>query len=129
MRAGNTKATGYERSEAMGREAISKLLLRFSVPAIIAAETAAGYNLFDAIWCGRLSTEALAALTVAGPLMAIYRAIGSGIAVGAASLIGRRLGAGKKEEANRAAGCSISFFFALRAYPKSGIAVMFDCSF
>ena len=113
MRAGNVKGTGYERSEAMGQEAISKLLLRFSVPAIIAAETAAGYNLFDAIWCGRLSTEALAALTVAGPLMAIYRAIGSGIAVGAASLIGRCLGAGKKEEANRAAGCSISFFFIL----------------
>jgi len=109
--AGNVKATGYERSEAMGREAISRLLLRFSVPAIIAAETAAGYNLFDAIWCGRLGTEALAALAVAAPLMAIYRAIGSGIAVGAASLIGRRLGAGKKEEANRAAGCSISFFF------------------
>jgi len=113
VRAGNAKGTGYERSEAMGQEAISKLLLRFSVPAIIAAETAAGYNLFDAIWCGRLSTEALAALTVAGPLMAIYRAIGSGIAVGAASLIGRHLGAGKKEEANRATSCSISFFFIL----------------
>ena len=113
MRAGDAKATGYERSEAMGREAISKLLLRFSVPAIIAAETSAGYNLFDAIWCGRLSTEALAALTVAGPLMAIYRAIGLGIGVGAASLIARHLGAGKKEEANRAAGCSISLFFIL----------------
>jgi putative MATE family efflux protein len=111
LRAGDAKATAYERSEAMGRETISKLLFRFSLPAIIAAETAAGYNLFDAIWCGRLSTEALAALTVAAPLMTIYRAIGSGIAVGAASLIARSLGAGKKEEANKAAGCSISFFF------------------
>ena len=113
MRARDDKAAGYERTEAMGREPISKLLLRFSVPAIIAGETAAGYNLFDAIWCGRLSTEALAALTVANPLMMIYRAIGSGIGVGAASLIARLLGAGKKEEANRAAGCSISFFFIL----------------
>ena len=111
MRAGDAEATGYDRSEAMGRETISKLLLRFSGPAIIAAETAAGYNLFDAIWCGRLGTEALAALTVAGPLMTIYRAVGAGIGVGAASLIARHLGAGKKEETNRAAGCSISFFF------------------
>lgn len=111
MRARDVRATGYDRSEAMGRETISKLLLRFSVPAIIAAETAAGYNLFDAIWCGRLGAEALAALTVAGPLMTIYRAIGSGIGVGAASLIARNLGAGKKEETNRVAGCSISFFF------------------
>ncbi len=111
MTEGDAKATGYDRSEAMGRETISKLLLRFSVPAIIAAETAAGYNLFDAIWCGRLGAEQLAALTVAGPLMTIYRAIGSGIGVGTASLIARNLGAGKKEETNRVAGCSISFFF------------------
>jgi len=95
----------------MGRERISRLLLRFSVPAIIASEASAGYNLFDAIWCGRLRAEALAALTVAGPLMTIYRAIGVGIGVGAASLIARNLGAGKKEETNRAAGCSISIFF------------------
>jgi putative MATE family efflux protein len=108
---GDAKATGYDRSEAMGRETVSKLLIRFSVPAIIAAETAAGYNLFDAIWCGRLGPEQLAALTVAGPLMTIYRAIGSGIGVGTASLIARNLGAGKKEETNRVAGCSISFFF------------------
>jgi putative MATE family efflux protein len=107
------KAKSYERSEAMGLEPTTKLLFRFSIPAIIAAETSAGYNLFDAIWCGRLSTEALAALTVAAPLMSIYRAIGTGIAVGAASLIGRRLGAGEREEANRAAGCSISFFLIL----------------
>jgi putative MATE family efflux protein len=108
---GDAKATGYDRSEAMGRETVSKLLIRFSVPAIIAAETAAGYNLFDAIWCGRLGPEQLAALTVAGPLMTIYRAIGSGIGVGTASLIARNLGAGKKEETNSVAGCSISFFF------------------
>ena len=71
------KATNDDRREAMGREAISKLLLRFSGPAILAAETSAFYNLFDAIWCSRLGAEALAALTVAGPLMTIYRAIGA----------------------------------------------------
>ena len=44
----------------MGRERISELLLRLSGPAILAAETTAFYNLFDAIWCGRLAPEALA---------------------------------------------------------------------
>src|SRR5512136_2899853 len=104
------KAVGYERSEAMGREPISKLLLRFSGPAILSAETNAFYNLFDAIWCRRLGAESVAALSVAHPLMHIYMAVGSGIGVGAASLIARNLGAGKKEETNRTAGCSISFF-------------------
>jgi putative MATE family efflux protein len=108
---GDAEDTGYDKTESMGRNPITKELMRFSVPAIIAAETAAGYNLFDAIWCGRLGPEQLAALTVAGPLMTIYRAIGSGIGVGTASLIARNLGAGKREETNRTAGCSITFFF------------------
>jgi len=105
------KRAHYQRAEVMGRERVSKLLLRFSVPAIIANEGEACYELFDAIWCGRLCNEALAALTVAGPLMAIYRAIGSGIAVGSASLVARRLGAGKKDEADKAVCNSITLFF------------------
>jgi Na+-driven multidrug efflux pump len=108
---GEVHATRYERTEAMGQDKITRLLLRFSGPAILAAETSALYNLFDAIWCGRLGTEAVAALSVANPLMAIYRAIGTGISVGATSLIARNLGAGKNEETNRTAGCGISLFF------------------
>ncbi|MEM2338051.1 MAG: MATE family efflux transporter [Candidatus Bathyarchaeia archaeon] len=101
----------YQRAEAMGREKISRLLMRFSVPAIIASEGEAFYELFDAVWCGRIGTEALAALTVAGPLMMIYRAIGTGIAIGSASLVARRLGAGKKNEVDEAVCNSITLFF------------------
>lgn len=108
---GNVEVSAYERITSMGQEKISKLLFRFSAPAIIAMEAAAGYELFDAVWCGRLGAEALAALTVAGPLMAIYRAVGTGIGVGSASLIARHLGAEKKDEADRAACNSISLFF------------------
>jgi putative MATE family efflux protein len=71
----------------------------------------ASYNLVDAIFVGFLGPEALAALAVAHPLMSIYRSIGMAIAVGTSSLISRSLGAGKKEEVNRAAGNSISLFF------------------
>jgi len=105
------KALDYQRAEAMGRERVSRLLLRFSAPAIIASEGEALYELFDAVWCGRIGAEALAALTVAGPLMAIYRAIGAGIAVGSASLVARRLGAGRRDEANEAVCNSITLFF------------------
>ncbi len=107
----DTKATGDDRTEVMGRDPISRLLIRFSGPAILAAETSAFYNLFDAIWCGRLGPEPVAALSVAHPLMHIYTAIGSAIGVGAASLIARNLGAGKREEASKVVCNSISFFF------------------
>lgn len=104
-------ASAHQRVTAMGQEKISKLLFRFSVPSIIAVEAGAAYELFDALWTGRLGAEVLAALSVAGPLMAIYRAIGSGIGVGSASLIARHLGAKRKDEADRAACNSISLFF------------------
>ncbi|MEM3601896.1 MAG: MATE family efflux transporter [Candidatus Bathyarchaeia archaeon] len=115
MEAEGFKIDRRSRTDAMGREGISRLLLRFSAPAIIAAEAAAGYNLFDAIWCGRLGAEALAALSVSAPLMAIYRAVGVGIATGTASLIARHLGSGRREEADKAAGNSISLFFMVSA--------------
>ena len=75
----------------MGRESIWRLLLHFSGPAIAAQMVSASYNLVDAIFVGFLGTEALAALAVAHPLMTIYRSIGMGIGVGAASLIARSL--------------------------------------
>jgi putative MATE family efflux protein len=109
----NVRDATNNRSEAMGKEPILKLLWRFAGPAILASETSALYNLLDAVWCGRLGPEAIAALSVAHPLMHIYMAVGAGIAVGASSLISRTLGAGKKEEVNRIVCCSISFFFIL----------------
>ena len=99
----------------MGKDPIWNLLFRFSGPAIVAQIVNASYNLVDAIFIGRLGTTALAAIAVANPLMAIYRAVGVGIGLGAASLIARRLGAGKKEEADRTAGAAITTFLIISA--------------
>jgi putative MATE family efflux protein len=71
---------------------------------------ASSYNLVDAIFIGRLGADALAAMAISFPLMSIYVAIGMGIAVGAASLISRQLGAGEKDEANRVAANAITWF-------------------
>jgi putative MATE family efflux protein len=104
-----------EKIRAMGRDPIWGLLARFSGPAIIAQIVNASYNLIDAIFIGRLGTAALAGVAVANPLMAIYRAIGVGVGVGASSLISRRLGSGNKEEADRAAGAAITTFLIISA--------------
>ncbi len=111
MKTERIRSIGHERSEAMGRDSVWTLLLRFSGPAVIAAVVSASYNLVDAIFVGYLGTEALAALSISNPLMTIYWSIGVGIGVGATSLIARRLGSGVKEEANRTAGNSITLFF------------------
>ncbi len=110
MNAAKVEAMSHERTEAMGRESIWRLLFRFSGPAIVASLINASYNFVDAIFVGMLGTESLAALAVAHPLMMTYWSIGMGIGVGAASLIARNLGAGKNEEVDRVAGCSITLF-------------------
>ena len=69
---------------------------------------AGSYNIVDAIFVGRLGSEALAALVVAFPLMMLFMGISMGTGVGAASLISRRLGAGDHEGANRVAGITIT---------------------
>lgn len=97
-----------KRVEAMGRDPIWKLLIRFSGPAILSMVVAASYTIVDAIFVGRLGPEALGALTVVFPLMLIYMAISMGTGVGAASLISRSLGGGNHEKANRCACVAIT---------------------
>ncbi|MFH1639835.1 MAG: MATE family efflux transporter [Chloroflexota bacterium] len=96
------------RSEVMGRESIWKLLFKFSGPAIIAMMVTSSYNLADAIFVGRLGAEAMAAMAVSMPIVMITMSMSMGTGIGAASLIGRYLGAGQKEAANRVAGVAIT---------------------
>lgn len=92
----------------MGEENIAKLLFRFSLPATVGMLVMATYNVVDTIFVGMLGSEAIAALSVAFPIQMLLGAVGIGTGVGAGSLISRSLGAGKKDEAERAAGQVIS---------------------
>ena len=51
----------------MGEENITKLIIRFSLPATIGMLVMATYNIVDTIFVGRLGSEAIAALSVAFP--------------------------------------------------------------
>ncbi|MDO9535123.1 MAG: MATE family efflux transporter [Bacillota bacterium] len=88
----------------MGEEDISKLLFRFSMPAILAMAVMASYNIVDTIFVGRLGSEAIAALSVSFPIQMLLGAVAIGTGVGAASLISRSLGAEKEEDAAIAVG-------------------------
>jgi putative MATE family efflux protein len=97
-----------KRAQAMGQIPIWKLLFRFSGPAILTMVVNAGYTVVDAIFVGRLGSEALGALTVAFPLTLICVALSMGAGVGSASLISRSLGGKDPERANRCASVAIS---------------------
>jgi putative MATE family efflux protein len=86
----------------MGTDPVGRLLVRFSVPAMVAMLVNATYNVVDTAFVGRLGHEAIAGLTVVWPLQLMTMALSLGVGVGANSLIARRLGAGDHEEANHA---------------------------
>lgn len=73
----------------LGEEKISKLLVKFSVPAIVGMMVNALYNIVDRIFIGNssdLGTYGLAGITIAFPIMIILLAIGILFGVGGATL-------------------------------------------
>ena len=92
-----------KKSERMGTEPILPLLFKLSIPSIIAMAIQALYNVVDSIYVGRLSTDALSALSLSFPIQIIIIGIAVGTGVGTSSLISRLLGEGNKSRASNAA--------------------------
>ncbi|MDR0444001.1 MAG: MATE family efflux transporter [Treponema sp.] len=87
----------------LGTEPISKLLLRFSIPAITGMLVNALYNVVDRIFVGQGVNEiALGGLSLVLPLMTISMAFAMLFGIGAANMISMRLGQGKRQEAENA---------------------------
>ena len=77
----------------LGTERIRKLLIQYSVPAIIAMTASSLYNMVDSIFIGLgVGPMAISGLALTFPLMNLAAAFGSLVGVGAATLISMRLG-------------------------------------
>ena len=90
-------------SDRLGEEAIVPLLLKLSAPGVVGMMINALYNIVDSIYIGRLSTEALSALSLSFPIQMIIISVAAGTGIGTNSLISRLLGEGKKHQANNTA--------------------------
>ncbi len=91
----------------MGTGPLGRLLWVFSGPAIVAMASGALYNVVDAAFVGQLGPDALAAITVVFPAMMVFMAIAAGTGIGAASLVARSLGSGRRDQARRTTGNAI----------------------
>ena len=78
---------------------VPELIRRLAIPASIGFFFNTMYNVVDTFWAGRLSTDALAALSLSFPVFFSLIAMGSGFSTGATALIGNALGQGDRREA------------------------------
>lgn len=84
----------------MGTLPIFPLIVKMSLPAMFSMFIQAFYNIVDSIYVSRLGEISLSAVTLVFPIQLLTIAISVGTSVGLASLISRRLGEGRQNEAD-----------------------------
>lgn len=96
-----------QKENKLGTLPIPKLLLQMSLPIAISMLVQALYNVVDSIFVARYSHDALTAVSLAFPIQALIIAVAVGTGVGASSLLSRKLGEHKREDANLTAVTSL----------------------
>ena len=95
----------------LAEESIGKLLLKYSIPAIIGMLVNALYNIVDRMFIGRIPEVGSLALTGVGitmPIMSILLAFGMLIGIGSTANISLNLGRGKKDVAEKLIGSAVT---------------------
>lgn len=96
-------------SRQLGEMKVSKLLMKFSIPAIVGMLVNALYNMVDKIYIGHgVGFLGIGAITISFPIMIVMMGFSMLIGIGANSLVSIRLGQGRKEEAEGIFGNAIS---------------------
>ncbi len=98
----------------MGVMPVGRLLLGMSAPVMLSMFIQACYNIVDSIFVAQLSENALTAVSLAFPMQMLMISVAVGTGIGMNSLISRRLGERRFEEANLAASNGL-FLLALSA--------------
>lgn len=94
----------HDHKKTFESDSIGKLLLKMSIPATIGMIVNALYNLVDTIFVGQgVGPMGIAGLTIGLPIQMLIGALGMTFGTGAASIISRRLGEKRPDEAAKTA--------------------------
>ena len=98
MQKDNTKSI-----ESFANDPIAKVVIKNSIPALIAMVMVMVYNLADTFFIGLTGDDLqVAAVSLASPVFMIFMSLGTLFGVGGSSVISRALGAGKTDYAKKA---------------------------
>jgi putative MATE family efflux protein len=84
-------------------------------PIIVTELLQVAYNLADTFWLGRYSTDALAAISLAFPLIFLFISVGGGFTVAGSTLVAQYTGAKSEGSAGTVAGQTLSFITLIAA--------------
>ncbi len=91
--------------EDLGTASVNSLLLKLSLPSMLALFANAIYNIVDTIFVGRgVGAEGIAGVAIVLPVVAIASSFAHLVGIGTSSLISRQLGREEISEVNRTAG-------------------------
>ncbi|GAB6861146.1 MATE family efflux transporter [Haloplanus litoreus] len=88
---------------------VGRPLFYLSLPIVVTNLLQTAYNLADTFWIGQYSTDALAAISFAFPMVFLIISLGMGLAVAGSILVAQYTGAGEKREAEYAASQTVGF--------------------
>lgn len=92
---------------------ILKTMLVLAWPVMVTQGLQQFYNLIDTFWLGRLSTEAVSAVTMAWPIIFTFMAVAIGFQVAGSALVAQYTGAGDRDGADHAGTQLLSFLLLL----------------
>jgi len=88
---------------------IGKPLFFLSMPIVVTNLFQTAYNLADTFWLGQYSTDALAAISFAFPMVFLLISLGMGISVAGSVLVAQYTGCSEETEAEYAASQTMTF--------------------
>ena len=103
-------------NEFLGTEKISKLLLKLSIPALMAQIVNMLYNMVDRIYIGHIDVigaDALTGLGVCNPIIIAVSAFAALVCMGAAPIVSRFMGSGDNQKAEKVIGSSATALIAV----------------
>lgn len=87
----------------MKEKKILPLVISMSLPVVVSMATNSLYNIVDSYFVAKISEDAMTAISLVYPIQNLMTAIGVGFGVGLNAKIAYFLGAGAKEQADKAA--------------------------
>ncbi len=96
-----------KRLERMGSAPVFGLIMKMSLPTMFSMIVQALYNIVDSMFVSHYDKSALTAVSLAFPMQLLMIGFAVGTAIGVNSLIARRLGERRPDEANKAATYSL----------------------